>query len=96
MFRITDGKGFHITFANGWTVSVQFGPGNYSSNRDDAAVFSGEYKDECRKAGEYGATTVEVAAWPKDGCLMQIESDTVAGWKDASWVLNFMNEIAAK
>ena len=29
MFKITEGKGFHITFANGYTVSVQFGPDNY-------------------------------------------------------------------
>lgn len=29
MFCITAGKGFHITFENGWTVSVQWGPGNY-------------------------------------------------------------------
>ncbi len=25
-FRITGKKGFHVTFENGWTVSVQFGP----------------------------------------------------------------------
>lgn len=29
MFRITGGKGFHIKFANGWTVSVQFGLYDY-------------------------------------------------------------------
>jgi hypothetical protein len=28
MFRINDNKGFSITFDNGYTVSVQFGPGN--------------------------------------------------------------------
>ena len=31
MFKITDGKGFHITFKNGVTVSVQFGYGNYDA-----------------------------------------------------------------
>lgn len=29
MFRITRSKGFHITFHNGWTISVQFGIDNY-------------------------------------------------------------------
>lgn len=29
MFAITMSKGFRITFANGVTISVQFGPGNY-------------------------------------------------------------------
>lgn len=33
-FKITGNKGFHITFPNGWTVSVQFGPGNYCENND--------------------------------------------------------------
>jgi len=29
MFKITDGKGFHMRFSNGYTLSVQFGFGNY-------------------------------------------------------------------
>ncbi len=28
------GKGFQIQFANGYMVSVQFGPGNYCTDRD--------------------------------------------------------------
>lgn len=32
MFGITDGKGFHVTFENGWTISVQFGPCNYGDH----------------------------------------------------------------
>lgn len=32
-FEITNNKGFHITFKNGITVSVQFGRGNYCANR---------------------------------------------------------------
>ena len=35
MFKITYNKGFHITFKNGCTVSVQFGKGNYCSNYHD-------------------------------------------------------------
>ena len=35
MFRITDGKGFHIEFENGVTVSIQFGPGNYCEHRNE-------------------------------------------------------------
>lgn len=31
-FKTTMNKGFHITFDNGWTVSVQFGFGNYCDN----------------------------------------------------------------
>lgn len=32
IFKITDGKGFQITFANGVTLSTQFGQYNYCEN----------------------------------------------------------------
>ena len=31
-FKITRGTGFHLTFSNGVSVSVQFGKGSYSEN----------------------------------------------------------------
>ena len=34
MFSITGNRGFHMTFENGYTVSVQFGKGNYCDNYD--------------------------------------------------------------
>lgn len=54
-FRITGGKGFGITFANGWSVSVQWGPGNYC---DNYGMRIG--KDDLR-AGEDGSNTAECA-----------------------------------
>ncbi len=33
MFLINQGKGFKMTFANGYTLSVQFGADNYCANR---------------------------------------------------------------
>jgi len=33
-FEISNQKGFQITYKNGYTVSVQFGGGNYCTNRD--------------------------------------------------------------
>ena len=50
-FQITDGRGFHITFPNGITVSTQFGPGHYCENR---------YKEF--KSFD-GSDTCEVAIW---------------------------------
>ena len=32
--KITDGKGLHLTFDNGFTVSIQIGGGNYGDNYD--------------------------------------------------------------
>ena len=33
-FKVTGGKGFHLTFENGVTISTQFGGGNYCDNHD--------------------------------------------------------------
>jgi hypothetical protein len=40
MFKITHKKGFHITFENDYTVSVQFGPGNYCDNVVQSCVWA--------------------------------------------------------
>jgi len=37
-FRITRQSGFQIVFSNGYTVSVQFGYGNYGSNYDNTKL----------------------------------------------------------
>jgi hypothetical protein len=34
MFSITQNKGFSLTFANGITISIQWGPMNYCANKD--------------------------------------------------------------
>ena len=56
-FRITEGKGFHIKFKNGVTLSTQFGFGNYCDNR--------HIRDNIHN-GETGSNLVEVAVWDKD------------------------------
>lgn len=54
-FKITRGKGFHITFENGCTMSVQFGPGNYADNYR-ASLNAPQRED-------YESTTAETASW---------------------------------
>lgn len=94
-FSITEGKGFAVTFANGYTVSVQFGPGNYSSNRD-------EYRDapyDARNAlmGANGSATAETACWGPDGAMITLEndSDSVQGYRTPAQVLSLMTLMAA-
>jgi hypothetical protein len=65
MFRITGGKGFHITFQNGYAVSVQFGPGNYCDNYDMEIG-----RDE-KLSGKRGSSTAECAVWKIDGDLIE-------------------------
>jgi hypothetical protein len=81
MFNITAGKGFHITFDNGFTVSVQWGSGNYGDNYLN-------FKDPAP-----ASTTAELAAWGPNGDMLCIgaTADTVLGYLTADQVLTAMN-----
>jgi hypothetical protein len=98
MFRITDGKGFQITFENGWTVSVQFGPGNYISNRDLNSFSAKSYSEKNREFGERGSPDAEIAAWDKNGEWMRFfeNNDSVKGWVSADEVAAFIQMVANK
>ena len=94
-FSITDGKGFHITFENGWTVSVQFGQYNYCHNRNYRATL-----DFTALGGAAGCEDAEVAAWPNGGEMCShgpgFENDSVAGWRTPAQVLELMVWAAAQ
>ncbi len=87
MFKITGGKGFHITFENGYTVSVQFGPGNYCDNHDK------EIGRDDGSSGETGSTTAECAVWARNRKMIKRVgwSDTVNGYMTSDDVLKLMN-----
>ena len=97
MFSANQNKGFNITFPNGWTVSVQFGPYNYCDHYDTEADFDAPSKVEVWKA-----TTAEVAAWIKsngnsyDDIWYNFGDDEVKGYMSPKEVLEFMNMIASK
>lgn len=85
-FRITDGKGFHVTFENGYTVSVQFGPGNYAGN------YNAPFRSAPPKGG-WESRTAETAVWGPDGEMlgMVVGSDgslhvSTAGVEDEGYV----------
>jgi hypothetical protein len=94
-FRITHGKGFGITFPNGYSVSVQWGIGNYCDNQ--RLPFTPDYDTAQRNAGERGSTDAEVAIRLPNGELMYREDwgDSVKGWVSPLEVLTLMNEVAA-
>lgn len=52
-FVITEGKGFQITFENGYTVSVQWGCANYCDNKFNRRISDIEH-------GKNGSNTAEV------------------------------------
>lgn len=67
MLEITMNKGFWLTFENGVTCSVQFGPGNYCENNGVNDTIDGMYLPD----GKYyfsskPSKNAEVAAWVGD------------------------------
>lgn len=85
--KINHNKGFHITFKNGWTVSVQFGWGNYSDNYNNPV-------DEMRSFGKdaYASNNAEVWAWNKD----KYYPEDPLGYQTPEQILKFMNKISKK
>jgi hypothetical protein len=84
MFNISLNKGFSMTFENGWTASVQWGEGNYCSNRNLRSV---------KLEGPVPASaTAEIAAWDKDGNWYRGKdwSDSVKGWCSPEEVAGFL------
>lgn len=75
-FRIISGKGFHITFANGYTVSVQFGGGNYCDNRS-----AEEGPDNDVKRGARGSATAEAAVLSPRGVMLAMRTASRGGWE---------------
>jgi hypothetical protein len=91
-FKLTNGKGFHFTFENGWTVSIQIGGGNYCDNYDAPIVD----RERDQKYGKYESKTAEIAAWDANKVWHKFEDDKVKGYVEPTEVLEFMNMIAAK
>ena len=90
-FKITQGKGFHITFQNGYTVSVQFGAGNYCKGSGNPDLYN---KRVYQEQVNIESPDAEVAVW-KDGGdfidLPQFGIDQVGGWKSPEEVLEILN-----
>lgn len=88
MFSITSGRGFKMKFANGWTVSVQFGRDNYCENRHRALTsYAAPERGESKDA--------EIAAWDSDGNWFEFGGDTVEGWCSPDDVAAFIAKVAA-
>lgn len=61
-------RGFQMTFENGWTISVQFGEGNYCSGRKE------------NREGISSAVSAECAVWDSNGKWYRLsEHDDVRG-----------------
>ena len=88
VLAITQGKGFSMTFANGNTVSVQFGFGNYCENREKLSMV------EAHEGLDVLSKNAEVAAWDSSNNWYDFGDDTVRGWLSPDNVSSFVKFVA--
>lgn len=94
-FVSTMRKGFHITFANGLTASVQWGNGNYCDNH-----FPRDMDFSCTKDAE--SNTAEVAVFRKGNMIdandfmpdgVEYSCDIVVGYLTPEQVVDFLSNV---
>ena len=78
MFK-SNNNGFHMTFENGWTISVQWQYGNYCDNKSEA-------KAECPNA--------EIGIWDKDDNWYNFSEYDNYGWLTPLEVVEWMNKVS--
>jgi hypothetical protein len=92
---VTDVSGVHIRrfrlpCENGWELSVIFGSGTYSTNRNAFGV-PGLGDEPFREE----ADTVEVAVFDPQGEMREIDGDTIVGWVSPEFVLSLYERVGA-
>lgn len=75
-------KGFSVTFPNGLTISVQYGYGNYCSNKD-----RGDWDAKGAEVGE--SATFEFAVWDMKGEWL-LKTQVVVGFVPVQELPNIM------
>ena len=89
-FETNNNKGFAMTFANGWTISVQWGIGNYCS----AGRISDDYRAP-RAVDSWTSDTAEIAVWDSKGDFYQCgESDDVLGYLTTDEVAQWIEKVS--
>ena len=93
-FGINKSKGFHMTFANNLTLSVQFGPGNYCDNYDEPFDLSGVRKDYKSSNAEVAVFSASNGAW-FTRVFMPEAGDDVVGYLTPNQVAELIVKVAA-
>jgi hypothetical protein len=96
MFESCSNKGFRITFANGYALSVQWGPINYCTNRDINANWDIAMS---AKDGLWESETAEVAVYDPDNKIINMADrdnnvEQVHGHVHADGIVDLMTLVA--
>jgi hypothetical protein len=89
MIKATSNKGFHMTFKNGWNISVQFGYGNYCDNghHPEGLALHDKRIVESENA--------EIAIWDKNNVDYTFEDGyNVKGWLTADQVAEWIDKVS--
>ena len=81
MIKSTNNKGFSLSFQNGWTISVQFGYGNYCENNNHPEGFFFSKEKDVVESND-----AEIAIWDSEGKWYNFGYDTVKGYCSADEV----------
>jgi hypothetical protein len=89
MFTNCYNTGVQFTFANGLSISIQWGGGNYCDNRNLTPNFDEQKLSrtivECPNA--------EIAIWDENNNWYNFGSDTVKGWVTTDEVAQWMTKV---
>jgi hypothetical protein len=88
-FASTNNRGFQMTFENGWTISVQFGFGNYCSNRNHP---DGWYAS--KDVEYFSCPDAEIAIWDSFGEYYNFGHDTVKGYCSTDEVAEWIAKVS--
>jgi hypothetical protein len=87
-FISTCNKGFQMTFENGWTISVQFGYGNYCTNRNHPD------KTELHNQEMVSCPDAEIAIWDSFGEHYNFGHDTIKGYCSTDEVAEWIAKVS--
>lgn len=101
MMKITQNKGFQMTFDNGLTISCQMGSGNYCSNRDFNKRYGAEMLQSITECDN-----CEIAIWDENDnwitgeifreMEMEISEEMVCGWVDTMTVAKLIAYVSTR
>jgi hypothetical protein len=91
-FRVIGNKGFQMVFENGWTISVQFGYGNYCDNYQHPEGF-----DFAKGLNAVQSSDAEIAIWSGDTWESEWytfeNGDTVLGYQTQDQVAEWIAKV---
>ena len=89
-FIATQNKGFGMTFDNGFTISVQWGTGNYCEKKNLGADMEVEMKTP-----RWESKTAEIAVFNDEGIIPVGDSDEIIGWCSADEVAKVIKIVSS-